>query len=187
MPSPDTCTWDIFVVNCGLEVKKMIYYSNHIPGGKIRMSTLKDIQSALSNCVELDERGLKELQKILCTKLKSVKEKLHSISKNAQTSYPDCPDCHSSNIKAHAKNPVPRFFCVDCKITYIKDRQPLYYRRKNRDKIIDLIVAIYTTDKSITNIIEQLGISIKTYYEWRKQILSFFPQLQDKFKNRRKK
>lgn len=149
------------------------------------MSTLEDVQSVLSNCEELDEKGLKELQRILCTNLKSVKEKLHSVSKNAQKPYPDCPDCHSSNIKPHAKNPVPRFLCVDCKTTYTKDRQPLFYRRRNRDKIIDLIVAIYTTEKSITDIIEQLDISIKTYYEWRKQILSFFPQLQDKFKNRR--
>ncbi|MCM3294012.1 hypothetical protein M3661_28350 [Paenibacillus sp. MER 180] len=151
------------------------------------MSPLEDVQIALNNCVELDEKGLKELQKILCLKLESIKGALKSSSKKPQSAHPDCPNCSSSNIKAHTKNPVPRFFCIDCKITFTRNRQPLFYRRKNRDKIIDLIVLIYTTDKSITEIIEQLDISEKTYYEWRKQILLLFPQLQDKFQNRRKK
>lgn len=130
---------------------------------------------------------LKELRKLLKNTIKQVDHSLEKRDPKARDPHKRCPECQSNNVRKHGTAPLVRIYCHDCSKAYVVNRQPLYYRRRKHQSILDLIVEIHKTNKSPTEIIQHLGISSKTYYVWRKEILSVFPQLESKFKNRRKK
>lgn len=130
---------------------------------------------------------LREIRKLLQDTLKQVDHSLEQQDPKARDPHKRCPKCQSSHVRKHGTAPLVRIYCLDCSKAYVVNRQPLYYRRRHHNTILDLIVEIHTTNKSSTEIIQHLGISSKTYYVWRKEILSVFPQLESKFKNRRKK
>lgn len=130
---------------------------------------------------------LRNLRKFLHDILTQLDNSLEQKDPKSLTPQKRCPSCQSSNIRKHGTNPIARIYCLDCNKAYAVNRQPLYYRKKHHDTILDLIVEIHTTDKSATEIIQYLKISSKTYYKWRKEIISIFPQLESKFTNRRKK
>lgn len=151
------------------------------------MSTLHKLELALKECEELNEDDLKALRKMLWKAFYSVHKKLEHSSKKKSKSNNYCPRCRSSDVIGHGKKTTKRFLCMVCGVTFVKERHLLYYRRRDPDKIIDLIVAIHTSDKSTSEIMNQLKIPVKTYYQWKDDILLVFPQLKEKFKNRGKK
>lgn len=134
-----------------------------------------------------DETTLRHIRKILVKALHHIDQKLKNYSKKTVNQQECCPYCNSNKIKGHSKYPSKRIYCFDCEKTYTLKRQPLFFRKRYRDKIIDLIVEIHTSTKSVPEIICQLQISLKTYYKWRGEIISIFPQLEKKFTNRRSK
>ncbi|MCM3749262.1 hypothetical protein M3223_18040 [Paenibacillus pasadenensis] len=149
---------------------------------ELKLRNLLEKCTSTTDLIEL--RGLRRLLQVT---LKQIDHSLEQQEPQARDPQKSCPECQSSNLRRHGSTPLPRVYCLDCNKAYAVNRQPLYYRRRQHDKIIDLIVEIHTTDKKTTEIINHLNISSKTYYMWRKDILSVFPQLEAKFKNRRKK
>jgi transposase-like protein len=159
----------------------------HYREGDLSMSTIDDISLALDRYNELDQEELKILETALKTTLVLVSEKILTISPTLETPYPSCPYCFSTNTIIHARGQTPRFRCKTCKRTYFERRQTLYYRRRKRKGLIDLIVLTHTTEKSIAEIGKELGITLKTYRVWKEQLIAVLPQLEEKFNKQRKK
>ncbi|WP_391573487.1 hypothetical protein [Cohnella sp.] len=152
------------------------------------MKELESVKTWLAKCPSPQNiQELQELRKILWNTLQSIDHLLETQETNAQNPHNHCPRCGSINVKGHGAKPSVRIYCVDCDKAFTLNRQPLYYRKRNRNTIIDLIVEIHTTAKSVTAIIKHLKISSRTYYSWKAEIISTFPQLEARFKNRRKK
>jgi transposase-like protein len=152
------------------------------------MEELNQAKLWLEHCaLQKNLPELRKLRKFLQDTLKQVDHSLEQQDPKAPDPHKRCPQCQSSHVRKHGTTPVARIYCLDCNRAYVVNRQPLYYRRRHHNTILDLIVEIHTTNKSATEIVAHLGISSKTYYVWRKEILSIFPQLEHKFKNRRKK
>jgi len=156
--------------------------------GKLSMEKLFYIKQLLEKCtVQKKLPELRELRKFLRDVLKQVDYEIEQHDPKPRDPHKICPECQSDSVRKHGRAPSLRLYCMDCSKAYSVNRQPLYYRKRHHDKILDLIVQIHTTNKSATEIIEHLEISSKTYYKWRREILLVFPQLASKFKNRRKK
>jgi transposase-like protein len=136
---------------------------------------------------QMTDNELREFRIFLIKILQLLNKKLDSIVEKAGGNKARCPHCRSNNTKGHGRNPIKRFYCLDCKQTFPESISRLYYRKRNRIKILDFIVAIYTTDKGISQITHELNISIQTYYKWKKDILIVFPQLEEKFNRKRGK
>ena len=151
-----------------------------------------EIQTIVDNLVsECENKGAKELRQLRLTLIRtiqSIDRKLESLAKNKKTDVRSgrCPYCNSSHTKGYGLKP-PRFYCLDCHHTFVKERSAFYYRRRNPVKILDFIVAVHTTDKSISEITQELKISLQTYYTWKREIIQVFPQLEEKFNLRGKK
>lgn len=146
-----------------------------------------DFEDYQKSCDHKTEIELRELRKFLVKALQVLDGKLDSAVEKAGNSRMRCPHCRSNNTKGHGRNPIKRLYCLDCNQTFPESRSRLYYRKRNRNKILDLIVAIYTTDKNISQITAELNISIKTYYKWKKDIIFVFPQLEEKFSRKKGK
>lgn len=152
------------------------------------MQLKKEIENYISStCEQKSEKALRELRLVLFNALRSIDQKLDSGKSADRTggAANRCPHCNSGNTKGYGRNPL-RSYCLDCQHAFVKKRSSLHYRRRTPQKILDLIVAIHTTDKSAPEIIEELKISIQTYYKWKNEIILVFPQLEEKFKQRGK-
>jgi len=145
------------------------------------VSFQKELEDYLKGCEQNNENELRELRRALNQALLSLDKKLDSMTEKAHGIKDRCPHCRSTNTKGYGKNPK-RSFCLDCKLAYVKERGALYYRKRNRDKILDLIVAIHSTNKRTSEIIRELNVSVQTYYKWKREIIFVFPQLEQKFK-----
>ncbi|MNW49495.1 hypothetical protein D3C74_269150 [compost metagenome] len=118
---------------------------------------------------------------------------LHNIDKRIGKKVPSkdnsslCPLCRSSNTKKHSNSPLIRSYCLDCKRAYLThwNTPSFFYRKHNHKKIFNFIFLIYRTDKTVTQIINELKISKSTYYSWKKGILPVHPFLEPFFKKRR--
>ncbi|WP_018306012.1 hypothetical protein [Desulfitobacterium hafniense] len=146
------------------------------------------IESWVSDCENKGTNELRQFRLILSRTIQAIDLKLDSIDKTKKIDVRSgrCPHCKSSHTKGYGLKP-PRFYCLDCHHAFVKERAPLYYRKRNPLKILDLIVTIHTTDKSIPEITSELKISLQTYYKWKREIIQVFPQLEEKFNLRGKK
>ncbi|MCS7463049.1 hypothetical protein N0M98_23255 [Paenibacillus doosanensis] len=151
------------------------------------MNVLEEIQKTLERHEELGKNELVILKRLLAGTLDRVSKKLQPHTPKRKNAYPACPHCSSANVVKHANIPTPRFRCKVCKHTFTKHRQLLKYRRQKPMKFIDLIVLTYTTDMTIAEIVKEIGITPKTYYVWREDLVSILPQLAEKLNNQRKK
>ncbi|WIM40345.1 hypothetical protein PO903_05495 [Paenibacillus sp. PK4536] len=152
------------------------------------MEDLICIENSIEKILERKNPSeLKKLQAVLNTlhiKTKATCEQQHNKTKKPGLI---CPICGSKNTTKHDNKPSIRIFCHDCKKPYVLNRHLLHFGKKDPLKLIELIIQICTTSKSSTEIISYLNVSSRTYYIWSKQIISVFPQLESRFKNRRKK
>lgn len=151
------------------------------------MNFQKDLVDYQNLCDQKTEAELRQLRRSLIKALRVLDEKLGLTPEKAGSNKVRCPHCRSNSTKGHGRNPVKRFYCLDCNQTFPESKSSLYYRKRYHDKILDLIVTIHTTNKSVSQIVQEFNISVKTYYKWKKDILNVFPQLEEKFKRKRGK
>ncbi|WP_313559384.1 IS1/IS1595 family N-terminal zinc-binding domain-containing protein [Ruminiclostridium cellobioparum] len=148
------------------------------------MNSLNELEGYLNQNTVLDINEMRQLRKNLHKSLKVLDEKIDSIINKTQATN-RCPRCNSIYTKRHGKTsgktPKIRYMCLDCDSTFVESRSLLHYRRRYPDKIVDMIVSIHTTDKSVSQIQDDLDISPQTYYKWKKVILEIFPQLEQEF------
>lgn len=109
------------------------------------MKFLDEIENLLTTNSSPGYDELQELRKTLLTTLDRINEKL-GVSQKKAFSIENCPHCKSSNIKEHDQK-FHRMYCLDCDHAYAKFRSPLYYRKRNRMKIVNFIMLIYQTKK----------------------------------------
>lgn len=150
------------------------------------MDFQKDLEYYQIICEQKSPAELRILRKVLIKTLQSLDERLESAVKNTG-SKTRCPHCRSNNTKGHGRAPTKRFYCLDCDRTFSEAKNCLYYSKQNHNKILNLIITIHITNKSISQITHDLNISMKTYYKWKKDIIAVFPQLEEKFKRKRVK
>lgn len=130
---------------------------------------------------------LRKVRRNLYDRLQMVDKKLDAVDGKNHISGKRCSACNSSHINIHAQKPSCRFLCQDCGHSFGNEQSSLYYRRRNPKKILDFIIAIYQTNKSISEIKSDLEISSPTYYKWRMAVLNVLPQLAENFAQRSKK
>lgn len=151
------------------------------------MNLLNSLTDYQNFCEQKTVTELRQFRKFLIKALQILDEKLDTAPEKTGRSKARCPHCRSNNTKGHGRTPTKRFYCLDCNQTFPESTSCLYYRKRYHDKILDLIITIHTTDKSVSQIVHDFNISIKTYYKWKRDILTVFPQLEEKFKRRRAK
>lgn len=148
------------------------------------MNYKQEAQDLFENIELNNSNKILELREMLLSLLRTINENSNSRDKSTQNKL-QCPYCFSTNTKKYGKK-ANRAYCSDCRKAYVIIRNPLHYNKRYPDKILDLIVLIYTTKYSKKEIIEKLKISTPTYYTWKKEIIAVFPQLDEKFKDRSK-
>lgn len=150
------------------------------------MDSIRELQNFLNENSLQDIDKIRQLRRLLQESLKVLDEKIDSMTNKTRATR-RCPRCNSTHIKGHGKTPKIRYKCLDCNSTFVEPRSLLHYRRRYPDKIVDMIVLIHTTNKSSSQIKEELQICPQTYYKWKKIILEIFPQLEQAFALRGKK
>lgn len=150
------------------------------------MNSLNELEDYLNQNALLDINEMRQLRRSLQKLLKVLDNKIDSIINKTQPTK-RCPWCNSAHTKRHGQTPKIRYKCLDCSSTFVESRSLLHYRRRYPDKILDMVITIRMTNKSISQIQDDLNISPQTYYKWKKIILEIFPQLEQRFAYRGKK
>lgn len=154
------------------------------------MNSFQELQDFLNQYTLQDINEARQLRNLLQKAFKALDNKIDSVIDKTRTTK-RCSQCNSTYTKRYGKTsgktPKIRYMCLDCNSTFVESRSLLHYRRRYPDKIVDMIVSIHTTDKSVSQIQDDLDISPQTYYKWKKVILEIFPQLEQEFARRGKK
>lgn len=94
-----------------------------------------------------------------------------------------CPKCTSSQIVGNGKSPkgVQRYLCHGCKKSFSSTTGKVWYNLQKKDKLTSYLHCLLS-GYSIRKSGEQVGISLKTSFDWRHKLLKSFANISsDKF------
>ena len=95
-----------------------------------------------------------------------------------QSTAPICPRCKSENvIKAGVRDGKQVYKCKDCGRQYRETARTFVYRMRKADKMLDYLKCMLE-GKSLRACASEVGISLRTSFNWRHKILAAIKSLQ---------
>lgn len=95
----------------------------------------------------------------------------------------NCPKCSSSHIVGNGKSPkgIQRYLCRQCNKSFGSTTGKVWYNLQKKDKLTSYIHCLLS-GYTIRKCGEQVGINIKTSFDWRHKLLKSFENISsDKF------
>ncbi|WP_068505834.1 hypothetical protein [Paenibacillus kribbensis] len=146
------------------------------------MDDYTDQYHYLENCNSIKE--LQELRKNTWLLLNKIDKKINNSPSKHTTIM--CPNCRSSHTKKNGRI-QKRSLCLDCGQSFSNDNKSNIFQKKiYPEKMVKLICLIYKTDNSTVEILKEINLTRNTYKKWSREIVSFFPFLENYFQKRSK-